>query len=454
MARSRPAAPSEQTPLLDARAPGSHGTSNAYRATQQPVVGDGQIQETQLSHPPHADGGNGQQPGAKLAQGASVRQIAPDLLRGALMVFMALDHVSVSTSAYPHGTNGADGEKTTTEVVVWSSNLAYALRTLTHLCAPGFGMLLGMGVAFFMASRAKQGWSLKELTMHYAKRMVAIIVVNEVAFLPVIIPTGIWLFNAVLWALAIDYFIVGMLAMALSHVVEPALVRLWPTSKQSARASRIEVDGEEAAVNSGAQQTSEEHARRAAFYIANLSLLVLSFVSLWWNIWLEDSKGDCDLHRHQQMHPLAFPDIPESSHCSVDARLIYEFFFHRGTYMANGLKMMCKPRLIHLLLHLDNSSDVCEDRSFLWLSSDGVAFVLHLWTALWAPASGQPGQKGNGDIACFPRKALCCGLVIGDARSFACCRLCFPLCCNSPLQLRQSQHTLPAKCTKSTDTAA
>lgn len=79
------------------------------------------------------------------------RQIAPDLLRGFLMAAMAIDHTAVSMGAYPHGT-GVQGEKASQVIVEWSSDLAYSLRTLTHLCASGFTMLLGMGVAYFVQS--------------------------------------------------------------------------------------------------------------------------------------------------------------------------------------------------------------------------------------------------------------------------------------------------------------
>jgi hypothetical protein len=79
------------------------------------------------------------------------RQIAPDLLRGLLMAFMAIDHTSVTVGGYAHGT-GVAGEEASHVITEWNSNLAYLLRTLSHLCAPGFTMLLGMGIAFFTES--------------------------------------------------------------------------------------------------------------------------------------------------------------------------------------------------------------------------------------------------------------------------------------------------------------
>lgn len=64
----------ERTPLLNGRA--THSGENDV------VLLDGQVQETQTSD--------------VTKRGASPRRIAPDLLRGLLMILMALDHVSVS----------------------------------------------------------------------------------------------------------------------------------------------------------------------------------------------------------------------------------------------------------------------------------------------------------------------------------------------------------------------
>jgi hypothetical protein len=79
------------------------------------------------------------------------RQIAPDLLRGLLMAFMAIDHTSLVFGVYPHGT-GIVGETATTVIREWNGDLPYILRSLSHLCASGFTMLLGMGIAYFTAS--------------------------------------------------------------------------------------------------------------------------------------------------------------------------------------------------------------------------------------------------------------------------------------------------------------
>lgn len=75
------------------------------------------------------------------------RQVALDLLRGLLMVLMAMDHTSVTTNAYVHGT-GMMSEGATKVVTQWNNNLPYIMRTATHLCAAGFAMLLGVGISF------------------------------------------------------------------------------------------------------------------------------------------------------------------------------------------------------------------------------------------------------------------------------------------------------------------
>lgn len=116
-------------------------------------IADDDGQETQLS-------------GVVSTKPASLgRQIAPDLLRGLLMALMAIDHTSLTVGAYAHGT-GILGENATQVITEWNSNLAYTLRSLSHLCAPGFTMLLGMGIAFFTesVSQFEEGFSFRHFS--------------------------------------------------------------------------------------------------------------------------------------------------------------------------------------------------------------------------------------------------------------------------------------------------
>ncbi|KAL8881224.1 MAG: hypothetical protein Q9198_001529 [Flavoplaca austrocitrina] len=89
---------------------------------------------------------------------ASPRALSPDLLRGLLMVLQAIDHCSVSQGAWRHGV-ALESEQDGAIVMNWNHPVPWTARMLTHLCAPGFMFLLGMGIVYFGRSRSKLGWS-------------------------------------------------------------------------------------------------------------------------------------------------------------------------------------------------------------------------------------------------------------------------------------------------------
>jgi hypothetical protein len=95
----------------------------------------------------------------------TTRLLAPDLHRGLLMAIMAMDHLALGLNTWEHGTN-RDGEMDGVVVRRWNFTTAYIVRTFTHLCAPGFMFLLGMGVVFLSKSRTRLGWSAGRL-LHY-----------------------------------------------------------------------------------------------------------------------------------------------------------------------------------------------------------------------------------------------------------------------------------------------
>src|SRR5690349_21591826 len=80
------------------------------------------------------------------------RAMAPDLLRGLLMVLQALDHCAVALHTWEHGV-ALDMERDGVVVDSWNHATAWTIRMLTHLCAPGFFFLLGMGIVYFGRSR-------------------------------------------------------------------------------------------------------------------------------------------------------------------------------------------------------------------------------------------------------------------------------------------------------------
>ena len=139
----------------------------------------------------------------------SSRVLAPDLLRGLLMLLQAIDHCSVIQGAWRHGI-ALESESDGTVVNTWNIPMGWTARMLTHLCAPGFMFLLGMGVVYFGRSRKKLGWTSGRMVWHFAIRAFVLAVVNEI--LSVLITGGkVIIINIVLLALAVNYLLAGLI---------------------------------------------------------------------------------------------------------------------------------------------------------------------------------------------------------------------------------------------------
>uniref|UniRef100_A0A0D2YBJ5 Heparan-alpha-glucosaminide N-acetyltransferase catalytic domain-containing protein n=1 Tax=Fusarium oxysporum (strain Fo5176) TaxID=660025 RepID=A0A0D2YBJ5_FUSOF len=140
----------------------------------------------------------------------STRALAPDLLRGLLMLLMAMDHMALALNTWSHGT-GRETEMDGVLIRRWNRTPAYIIRTLTHLCAPGFTMLLGIGVVYLGRSRKKLGWSSGRIARYFFIRAFVLAAVNVV--LGWVITVGkVWFMNFVLFSLAVDYLLAGLLA--------------------------------------------------------------------------------------------------------------------------------------------------------------------------------------------------------------------------------------------------
>ena len=95
----------------------------------------------------------------------ATRLFAPDALRGLIIVFMALDHANIFI-AHKHST----GEYWGGAFPVYSDTLTFLTRFVTHFCAPGFFLLMGIGMALFAVSRQEQGWSRWAVIRHFLIR--------------------------------------------------------------------------------------------------------------------------------------------------------------------------------------------------------------------------------------------------------------------------------------------
>ena len=87
-----------------------------------------------------------------------------DALRGTIMIVMALDHANVFIA----GQHAAP--EMWTGVPRYTDALPFVTRLITHFAAPGFFFLMGVGMWLFAASRQRQGWTGRQITLHFIVR--------------------------------------------------------------------------------------------------------------------------------------------------------------------------------------------------------------------------------------------------------------------------------------------
>lgn len=241
---------------------------------------------------------------------ATARAVGPDLLRGLLMVLMAMDHTVVSINSWSHGqgnTTELDGQP----VTHWNRPIGYAIRTMTHLCAPGFFFLLGMGIVYFGRSRSRLGWSALAMSRHFAIR--AAVLTSLTVLMGLAMGFGkIWFLNVVLFALGFDYLVVGLLwllfsrsELAVAELVVKAGRAAWGETQNNDDADDSQ-DDEDAirqpllsALQRGrgtpvkTSDPTKAPGAQTSWHIHNLVLLVLVGVTIWWNVWLSPNGGRC-----------------------------------------------------------------------------------------------------------------------------------------------------------------
>jgi uncharacterized membrane protein len=100
----------------------------------------------------------------KISRRAS-RLLPLDALRGLIIVLMALDHAN-HFIAQQH----SPGEYWGGTFPVYHDTLAFLTRLVTHLCAPGFFFLMGVGMVLFANSRRRRGWSEWAIIEHFLIR--------------------------------------------------------------------------------------------------------------------------------------------------------------------------------------------------------------------------------------------------------------------------------------------
>lgn len=89
------------------------------------------------------------------------------------MVLMAIDHASFFIArVHP-------AETWATPPPYYADVAAFLTRWLTHLCAPGFFMLMGIGLVWFAESRRAAGWSAARIARFYVTRGATLLVVQH-----------------------------------------------------------------------------------------------------------------------------------------------------------------------------------------------------------------------------------------------------------------------------------
>ena len=93
------------------------------------------------------------------------RLLAVDALRGLIIVVMALDHANHFV-AQKH----PSGEQWGGSFPIYGDTITFLTRFVTHLAAPGFFFLMGVGMLLFAKSRRRQGWSRWIVIRHFMVR--------------------------------------------------------------------------------------------------------------------------------------------------------------------------------------------------------------------------------------------------------------------------------------------
>jgi uncharacterized membrane protein len=95
----------------------------------------------------------------------ATRSFTVDALRGLIIVLMALDHANYFIAQKHPPSEIWDGV-----FPVYYDTLAFLTRLVTHLAAPGFFLLMGIGMSLHTHSRRARGWSRWAVIRHFLLR--------------------------------------------------------------------------------------------------------------------------------------------------------------------------------------------------------------------------------------------------------------------------------------------
>lgn len=110
--------------------------------------------------------------------GSAARLQSIDVLRGLIMVVMALDHAGLMVGRF-HSQEMWAGAWTR-----YSSAGPFLTRFVTHFCAPGFFLLMGAGLSLMADARERQGWNAARISRNILGRGVLLILVATLLEVP------------------------------------------------------------------------------------------------------------------------------------------------------------------------------------------------------------------------------------------------------------------------------
>ncbi len=140
-----------------------------------------------------------------------------DALRGLIMVLMALDHANhFVAQKHPPGEYWGGSFPT------YHDTLTFLTRLVTHLAAPGFFFLMGVGMLLFARSRRQTGWGEGQIAQHLSLRGGLLIA------LQLLIVNRAWELSPGGWGL--EVYIGVLFALGSAMILGSTLLQLKPTA--------------------------------------------------------------------------------------------------------------------------------------------------------------------------------------------------------------------------------
>lgn len=114
------------------------------------------------------------------------RFLSIDVLRGLIMIIMALDHV-IGAVSFGHEPEISFSNAMFNGYLInnETSYIQQCSRLLTHLCAPGFQLLAGMGLAISVSRAQQNGTSTGKITSDLLNRAQVLILADLLLMLPI-----------------------------------------------------------------------------------------------------------------------------------------------------------------------------------------------------------------------------------------------------------------------------